>query len=501
MDNVATLDEPLRVDETPKRLLDWTYPQSERLAAQVLDAEDYKDIDPSHPLGGPDDGRDGECTRHGEKGVWAVYFPRGQQTLNAIEKKLKDDIASARKHESVFLAFVTNQELRLAQRDRLRSLGGDIRIDLFHLDRVATILDRPRMGTVREQYLCIPASSPPPLSIKVSVLGNTHSFTDDVEVLERFVGLRESQIREKSDEGHARVRAQQEATARAAREKREREARAAAEKARRERMDAAIPKRPWDVGIDFPRASDFNVGLDLPRASDLFGPSRLMDSIASQYSAPQMLAHIPGMPEPPKPPEPLTDQQIKAKVARYRAGLESRWPSCRDYLGGIAWPGLRFRIKNEAKSALTDVEVILTFHGARGIDFKDLKEFHVHKVQDPSWEPARHPVEYTVTPLPRLARPAEYPIEWRHNDAGDLDVTIRLQRLRPHPEWRSDDYGEDIVLVVDPGTDLDEVTVTYTATANDYGDVFEGEPISVPVEKVAMLDVLREVMEAAEEQS
>jgi len=75
-------------------------------------------------------------------------------------------------------------------------------------------------------------------------------------------------------------------------------------------------------------------------------------------------------------------------------------------------------------------------------------------------------------------------------------VTITLPRLRLLAEWRGDEYGEDIVLIVDPGANIESIKVTYTATAHRYGDVFEGEPITVPVEKVAMLDVLRKVMEA-----
>lgn len=71
--------------------------------------------------------------------------------------------------------------------------------------------------------------------------------------------------------------------------------------------------------------------------------------------------------------------------------------------------------------------------------------------------------------MPRLARPSDYPIEWRHDDAGDLEVTVTLPRLRPHPEWRSETHGDDIVLVVDPDVDIDEITVTYTATAHGYG--------------------------------
>jgi hypothetical protein len=158
-------------------------------------------------------------------------------------------------------------------------------------------------------------------------------------------------------------------------ETRAREAREAAEKARKEEMDAVVPKRPWDVGIE------------MPRMSEILGQSGLFDSIAKQYSPTEYLPRIPRIPgsgEPPNPPEPLSDEQIEAKVATYRSALESRWPSCRDYLAGIAWPAPRCRIKNEAKSFLTDVEVILTFHGARGIDFEDLEDFEILKFQDPS---------------------------------------------------------------------------------------------------------------------
>ena len=108
------------------------------------------------------------------------------------------------------------------------------------------------------------------------------------------------------------------------------------------------------------------------------------------------------MGEPPPPPEPLTDEQIEAKVAEYRAALEARWPSGRDYLAGIAWAGLQFRIKNLAKSFLNHVQVILTFHGARGVDWEDQDDFELLKVQDPNWEPTRNPLYYSM-PLPRLA--------------------------------------------------------------------------------------------------
>ncbi len=482
---MAPLDEPLRTDETHKRLLDWTYnqPPSERLAAQILDAEGYADIDSSHPLGGPDGGRDGECTRNGENGVWAVYFPRHQQTPKAIKDKLKADIEAARKHHPKFLAFVTNQEIRLSERDGLRKLGGDIKIELFHLEKVAGILDRPHMAGVREQFLRIPAAALPPMNVMVSVDGSAHAFVDDDWVLDAFVALEEDHIRKRSDAGHERVRKEREAKEREERAKRAREA---AERAR------AARERPWDIAAQ------------MPSISDLFGHNRIFDNLIDMPRIdmpPIGPPHLSGW-EPPKPPEPLSEEQIQERVAQHRAGLEARWPACRDYLAGVAWPALRLRIWNAAESFLNDVQVIVTFHGARGVRFAGLAAFEFMKVQDPNWKPSSHALYAPAPmPVPRTRRPDGYPIEWRHNDDNDLVVIVTLPQLRPYPEWRSEHYGEDIVLVVDPEQAADEIKVTYTATAYPYGKPFVGDPFTVPVEKAEMRDVLKATDEAAEEAS
>ena len=63
--------------------------RSERLAAQILFHESFVDFDPSHPLGGKDGGKDAIATKEGMRFAMAVYFPRGQQTLNAIRSEVR----------------------------------------------------------------------------------------------------------------------------------------------------------------------------------------------------------------------------------------------------------------------------------------------------------------------------------------------------------------------------------------------------------------------------
>lgn len=414
---VTTSGDEARIDETWHRLQDWTYgqPPSERLAALILDDEGYKDIDPSHPLGGKDGGRDGECTRDGDKWTWAVYFPRGQQDLNTIKAKLQDDIAVAAKHDPVGIAFVTNQELRLAERRDLRLLGGDIEIELFHLERVATILDRPRMGAIRQQYLKISAARPP-MIVEASVTGTAVSFTDDDAVINVLVETHENQVQERSE-----------------------------------------------------KAKQHGSGLS---------PSFVGVNIAGLY---QSLG-----PAAPEPPKVLSENEINETVQAYREALENDWGWSRDYLASTAWSGLKFTIANVETSFLNNVEIVLTFKGARGIDWAASDTFDLEKMQDRHWTPPSWDMTSHV-PL----RLKDYPVTCDHNDDGDLEVTITLTTLRPRKTWTSGD--EDIVLV--PRTDdVDEVSVTYTVTADGYNELFEGGPIPVPVERVSAFNTFADIL-------
>lgn len=434
--------------ETWYRLRNWQGSQAEeeRMAAQVLAADGYESLDPSHPLGGPDGGRDGRCKKDGKPWIMAVYFSRGERTVPEIEKKLVLDVESARKHSPHGVVFVTNQELRLSERADLESRGGDIEIDIFHLERVAHILDQPRMSPVREQYLGI-AASRPPMFITAEVLGAARTFTDDDRLLDFLVKCFERDLRKKSEEAWKIKEAE------------ERDASAAG---------------PW--------------GLPRNILPDIELPTANVD-LLRQF----------GLASEPDPPKLLTDEQILLETAAYREELSSRWSSCTDYLASAAWPGLKFRLQNKEKGFLTNVEVVLTFHGCRGVDSLPVEYFEWQKVENPDWEPysAQQLAMMGISSSASLALPPkDYPVEYDHDDDGNLRVTITLPELRPRKLWTSND--DEVVLRL-RDVDLDQVTVTFSATAYEHDDLYEGEPITVPVDKLSALKCYSDSHHAAEE--
>lgn len=146
-----------RWDETWHRLREWTAGQgpSERLAAQILLDTGFSALDPAHPLGGPDGGSDGQASIGGQVWRYGVYFPRGQQPFTTISKKFSSDLDGCKKLGGAGFAFVTNQELQLAERHKLTELSAPLPVEIFHLERLTATLDAPRMSSVRSQFLGI----------------------------------------------------------------------------------------------------------------------------------------------------------------------------------------------------------------------------------------------------------------------------------------------------------------------------------------------------------
>lgn len=437
--------------ETWWRLRDWQGGQAEeeRMSAQVIAAEGYDSLDPSHPLGGPDGGRDARCKKDGRPWIMAVYFSRGERTFKQIETKLVSDIESARKHSPHGVVFVTNQELRLSERAELESRGGDMEVDIFHLERVAHVLDKPRMASIRQQYLGIHAGRPP-MFITAEVTGSARTFDDEDRLLNLFVDYFEDDLRKQSQ---------------------------AASKAKEAEEAELLTTDPWGIG----RLTKPMAAASLPTAD---------------YD---MLRRFGLIPDEAGPLQPLTDEQIVKKVATYRDELSARWRSCMDYLSSAAWPGLQFRLQNEEKGFLTNVEVVLTFFGCRGVDFFPIEYFEWEKVENPAWEPysAQQLAMMGMASSPTEIQPKDYPVDYDHDEGGNLRVTITLPELRPRKLWVSE--GHDVVLVL-RNVNLDKITVTYTATAYQHDDLYEGVPVTVPVERMPAWDCFRGAYAVAKEE-
>lgn len=143
--------------ETWHRLLVWDRGQSpaERLAAIILQGEGFQNVDPSHPLGGKDGLKDMVLSYGGKKWIGGVYFPRGQQSLTDIKDKFTHDIAGANTNDATGFVFITNQELRLAERKILSELDADTDVQIYHLERIASILNTPTYYGVRMEFLDI----------------------------------------------------------------------------------------------------------------------------------------------------------------------------------------------------------------------------------------------------------------------------------------------------------------------------------------------------------
>lgn len=146
--------------ETWYRLLEWDKGQAaaERLASVILINEGFRGVDPSHPLGGRDGLKDMVLVDGGNKWIGAVFFPRGQQKFSEIKSKFIHDMEGVKQNDANGLVFLTNQELRLSERKELVELDSEIDVQLYHLERISTLLNSPTYYGIRMEFLEIEMS-------------------------------------------------------------------------------------------------------------------------------------------------------------------------------------------------------------------------------------------------------------------------------------------------------------------------------------------------------
>ena len=147
---------------TESALRDWRYgqTQAERLVAALLHLEGFEAVDPQHPLGGQDGLKDVLCRKDKLLWVAAAYFPATRPTLNSIKKKFKDDFVGVTSNVAHGFVFFVNQTLTVGEREQLRSLAGETPAEVYHLERIRSLLDAPKGCGVRLEYLRIPMTEP-----------------------------------------------------------------------------------------------------------------------------------------------------------------------------------------------------------------------------------------------------------------------------------------------------------------------------------------------------
>jgi predicted ATP-binding protein involved in virulence len=139
-----------RSDETWHRLLNWNLGQArlERLAEELLFDQGFaklatnNTVSESKPNGMPIFSKDSK------QWLMALHFVQGEQEFSALKIKFAVELATAAKHGAAGFVFITNQELSLRQREELHKLSGTTMVELFHLERIASILDQAHMTQV-----------------------------------------------------------------------------------------------------------------------------------------------------------------------------------------------------------------------------------------------------------------------------------------------------------------------------------------------------------------
>ncbi len=181
--------------ETWVRLKDWDRgsPPPERLAALILKVEGFRSIDPSHPLGGRDGMKDIVCERDGKKWIGAVYFPRGQQEFNTIAKKFKDDFQGVATNQVDGIAFITNQELTLGEREKLKEISNSTaEVEIFHLERIAGIINQPTCYGIRLDFLDIEMTKEEQISFIAEMQERTGRLEIEREVMLNLIQTSEA---------------------------------------------------------------------------------------------------------------------------------------------------------------------------------------------------------------------------------------------------------------------------------------------------------------------
>lgn len=159
---------------------------AERLCADLLRIDAFDDVDPQHPLGGPDGGKDILCTKDGNTFVAAVYFPRESVKFAATKNKFTSDLDGSLKHNRRGFIFLTNQDLTVGERSDLEKIAASKgkRCLIYHRERLRVMLDSPQGYGLRLRHLHVPMSNEEQAAFFAA---SGQSFTDALKAQTRAI--------------------------------------------------------------------------------------------------------------------------------------------------------------------------------------------------------------------------------------------------------------------------------------------------------------------------
>ena len=158
---------PFDTDERLKSYLDTNQLARERLCCAVLALDNrFAEVNPRHPRGGPDGGRDIEAVfRQEQRAFGAVGFVNQANDSNEQKKKIQrkfgDDLERALVAAPEVFVFLTNINLTISEKAELvseakaRGLG---HAEIIDRERIRITLDSPDGFAARFQYLDISMS-------------------------------------------------------------------------------------------------------------------------------------------------------------------------------------------------------------------------------------------------------------------------------------------------------------------------------------------------------
>lgn len=122
-------------------------------------------------------------TENDKKWIGSCYFPRGQKSFNETKKKFINDIQGVKLNKADGIVFVTNQELKLAEREDLENKKNKCEIEIYHLERITTILNSPACYGIRLEFLDIEMTKEEQLSFIVSYGNKMNALLDHIKSL------------------------------------------------------------------------------------------------------------------------------------------------------------------------------------------------------------------------------------------------------------------------------------------------------------------------------